>query len=71
VLVPKLDSARNRLRGDIARHSKAKANNFLVTNKLYFFPLLPPNNFVSKLVANHNATPIADFEELSERHSFL
>jgi SWI/SNF-related matrix-associated actin-dependent regulator of chromatin subfamily A member 5 len=64
---PKLDSARNRLRDDIAQKSKAKANNFLVANKDYFLPLLPPNNQVKKLVASHNAKPIVEYEELKEQ----
>ena len=64
---PKLDTARARLRDEIARKSKAKANNFLVANKEYFLPLLPPNNYVSKLVANHKAKPIVDYEELKEQ----
>lgn len=64
---PRLDSARNRLRDDIAHKSKAKANNFLVANRDYFLPLLPPNNQVKKLVANHNAKPIVEYEELKEQ----
>jgi SWI/SNF-related matrix-associated actin-dependent regulator of chromatin subfamily A member 5 len=64
---PKLDTARNRLRGDIAQKSKAKANNFLVANKDYFLPLLPPTNQINKLVANHPAKPIVEYEELKEQ----
>jgi SWI/SNF-related matrix-associated actin-dependent regulator of chromatin subfamily A member 5 len=64
---PKLDTARNRLRGEIAQKSKAKANNFLVAHKDYFLPLLPPNNQISKLVANHAAKPILEYEELKEQ----
>ncbi|KAF1841232.1 ISWI chromatin-remodeling complex ATPase ISW2 [Cucurbitaria berberidis CBS 394.84] len=63
----KLDTARTRLRDDIAHKSKTKANNFLVANKDYFLPLLPPHNHVSKLVAHHNAKPIVEYEELSEQ----
>lgn len=63
----RLDSARNRLRDDIARKSKAKANDFLVAHKDYFLPLLPRNNHVSKLAAGHNATPIVEYEELEEQ----
>lgn len=63
----KLDSARNRLRGDIARKSKAKANDFLVAHKDYFLPLLPRNNQVSKLAASHDAKPIVEYEELIEQ----
>jgi SWI/SNF-related matrix-associated actin-dependent regulator of chromatin subfamily A member 5 len=64
---PKLDTARNRLRGDIAQKSKARANNFLVANKEYFLPLLPANNQIKKLVANHPAKPIVEYEELKEQ----
>jgi SNF2 family DNA or RNA helicase len=63
----KLDTARNRLRDDIAHKSKAKANNFLVANKDYFLPLLPRNNQIAKLVASHNAQPIEEYEELKEQ----
>ncbi|KAL5113409.1 hypothetical protein ACEQ8H_008706 [Pleosporales sp. CAS-2024a] len=64
---PKLDTARNRLRDDIAHKSKAKANNFLVANKHYFLPLLPPNNQVKKLVATHKAEPMVPYRELEEQ----
>ncbi|KAJ4313163.1 hypothetical protein N0V94_007092 [Neodidymelliopsis sp. IMI 364377] len=64
---PILDTARARLRDDIAHKSKAKANNFLVANKDYFLPLLPPNNYVKKLVANHNAQPIVPYKELEDQ----
>jgi SWI/SNF-related matrix-associated actin-dependent regulator of chromatin subfamily A member 5 len=63
----KLDTARNRLRDDIAQKTKAKANNFLVANKDYFLPLLPPNNQITKLVAHHNAKPIVEYKELKEQ----
>ncbi|KAF2271357.1 uncharacterized protein EI97DRAFT_446688 [Westerdykella ornata] len=61
---PKLDTARQRLRDDIAAQTKAKANNFLVAHKDYFLPLLPRNNYVSKLVAKG---PIVEYEELKEQ----
>ena len=64
---PKLDTVRARLRDEIAHKSKAKANNFLVANKDYFLPLLPPSNHVTKLVANHKAKPIIKYKELSEQ----
>lgn len=64
---PKLDTARARLRDDIAHKSKAKANNFLLANKEYFLPLLPPSNFVTKLAANHKAKPIVEYEELRKQ----
>ncbi|KAF1830998.1 ISWI chromatin-remodeling complex ATPase ISW2 [Decorospora gaudefroyi] len=64
---PKLDTARTRLRDDIAKKTKAKANNFLVANKDLFLPLLPKNNQVAKLVADGNAQPMVDYEELTEQ----
>ena len=64
---PKLDTARARLRDDIAKNTKAKANNFLVANKDLFLPLLPKNNMVAKLVADGKAQPIVEYEELTEQ----
>ncbi|CBX93641.1 similar to ISWI chromatin-remodeling complex ATPase ISW2 [Plenodomus lingam JN3] len=63
----KLDTARQRLRDDIANQSKTKANNFLVANKHYFLPLLPPNNQVARLAAKGDAGPIVEYEELTEQ----
>ncbi|KAH8728627.1 SNF2 family N-terminal domain-containing protein [Phaeosphaeriaceae sp. PMI808] len=64
----KLDTARNRLRDDIAHQSKAKANNFLVANKGYFLPLLPRSNYITKLLAHRQSVkPIVDFEELNQQ----
>ncbi|KAF1919564.1 SNF2 family N-terminal domain-containing protein [Ampelomyces quisqualis] len=63
----KLDTARNRLRDDIAQQTRAKSNNFLVANKHYFLPLLPPNNQIAKLVAKHAANPIVEYAELGEQ----
>ncbi|KAL1798541.1 hypothetical protein ACET3X_002578 [Alternaria dauci] len=64
---PNLDTARARLRDEIAKKTKAKANSFLVANKHLFLPLLPKNNHVAKLVAEGNAQPIVEYEELSEQ----
>ncbi|RAR13985.1 iswi chromatin-remodeling complex atpase isw2 [Stemphylium lycopersici] len=64
---PKLDTARTRLRDDIATKTKAKANNFLVANKDLFLPLLPKNNQVAKLVAEGKAQPIVEYQELTEQ----
>ncbi|KAI8942287.1 hypothetical protein NX059_000366 [Plenodomus lindquistii] len=63
----KPDTARQRLRDEIAQQSKTKANNFLVANKDYFLPLLPPSNQVARLVAKGNAGPIVEYEELTEQ----
>jgi hypothetical protein len=67
LLRPKPDTARQRLRDEIAAQSKAKANNFLIANKDYFLPLLPAQNHVSKLVAKNNVAPIVEYEELIEQ----
>jgi len=64
---PKMDTARNRLREDIAKQSKARSNNFLVANKDYFLPLLPTSNQITKLVNSHDAKPIIEYEELVEQ----
>lgn len=63
----KLDTTRARLRDEIAQQSKAKANNFLATNKQFFLPLLPSHNYVSKLVAAKQTNPIVDYVELTEQ----
>ena len=64
---PKLDTTRQRLRDEIAAQSKVKANNFLVANKDYFLPLLPPNNYVSKLVSKGRAEPVTEYTSLTEQ----
>lgn len=64
---PKLDTTRARLRDEIARQSKDKANNFLVANKDRFLPLLPRNNYVSRLLSSHDAKPIVEYEELEDQ----
>lgn len=64
---PKLDTARNRLRDDIANQSKVKANNFFIANKDYFLPLLPRNNYISKLVSRGSAEPVVEYEELKNQ----
>ncbi|KAF2845503.1 ISWI chromatin-remodeling complex ATPase-like protein ISW2 [Plenodomus tracheiphilus IPT5] len=63
----KLDTARQRLRDEIAQRSRTKANNFLVANKDYFLPLLPPSNQVARLAAKGDAGPIVKYEELTEQ----
>ncbi|KAF2690480.1 ISWI chromatin-remodeling complex ATPase ISW2 [Lentithecium fluviatile CBS 122367] len=63
----KLNTARARLRDDIAQKTKAKANNFLVANKDCFLPLLPEHNYVSKLVKNGHPSSIVKYERLQEQ----
>jgi SWI/SNF-related matrix-associated actin-dependent regulator of chromatin subfamily A member 5 len=64
---PRLDTARARLRDEITHQSKFKADNFLVANKDCFLPLLPANNYVSKLVANHSAQPVVEYKQLEQQ----
>jgi len=63
----KLNTARARLRDEIARKTQAKANAFLVANKEYFLPLLPPNNYISKLLANGQLPSTVKYERLSSQ----
>lgn len=65
--IGKLDTARARLRDEIAHQSKVRANNFLVAHKDFFLPLLPPTNHVAKLAAQNNAGPIVEYQELEEQ----
>ncbi|KAH0412294.1 hypothetical protein KCU90_g17899, partial [Aureobasidium melanogenum] len=52
--VVKADTVRNRIREEIATTTKAKRDAFLIHHKDYFLPLLPPNNYVSKLLQADN-----------------
>ncbi|KAJ4296877.1 hypothetical protein N0V90_006925 [Kalmusia sp. IMI 367209] len=63
----KLDTTRARLHDEIARKSKARANNFLVANKDHFLPLLPENNYISKLIANEHPASIIKYERLAKQ----
>ena len=48
-------SDRVAVRQEIASSTAAKRNRFFVEMKDYFLPLLPPNNYVKKLVEKHEA----------------
>ncbi|KAI4753322.1 hypothetical protein E4T52_14552 [Aureobasidium sp. EXF-3400] len=48
--VIKADTVRNRVREEIATTTKAKRDAFLIQHKEYFLPLLPSNNYISKLL---------------------
>ncbi|KAK6007941.1 hypothetical protein QM012_004755 [Aureobasidium pullulans] len=50
----KADTVRNRIREEIATTTKAKRDAFLIHHKDYFLPLLPPNNYISKLLQADN-----------------
>jgi SWI/SNF-related matrix-associated actin-dependent regulator of chromatin subfamily A member 5 len=64
---PKLDTARARLRDEIAQKTKAKANNFLVANKHCFLPLLPEHNHISRLVKNGQSDSTTSYERLQNQ----
>lgn len=42
-------TARGQIRHDIAQHTKPKRNAFFLDKKEFFLPLLPENNYISKL----------------------
>ncbi|KAH7130402.1 SNF2 family N-terminal domain-containing protein [Dendryphion nanum] len=67
----KLDTARQRLRDEIALRTRAKADNFLIANREYFLPLLPANNYISKLLSKviGDAETAVEYEELTEQPS--
>ncbi|KAF2451200.1 hypothetical protein P171DRAFT_375186 [Karstenula rhodostoma CBS 690.94] len=60
----KLDTARARLRDDIARKTQAKANGFIVANKDLFLPLLPPQNYITRLIANDQPASVVQYKRL-------
>jgi SNF2 family DNA or RNA helicase len=63
---PKLDTARNRVREEIAAQTMVKRDTFILSHKNYFLPLLPENNYVSKLAkfAKSDAK-ISEYTELA------
>lgn len=63
----KLDTARLRLRDEIAQHTKVRADNFLVANKDYFLPLLPERNQVARLVAKGQAGTIVPYKAIKKQ----
>lgn len=60
----KPDTARRRLWDDIYRKTQAKANGFLVANQHLFLPLLPRNNYISKLVSDGQKASAVAYERL-------
>jgi SWI/SNF-related matrix-associated actin-dependent regulator of chromatin subfamily A member 5 len=49
-----VETARNKVRADIAKVTKPKRDAYLLANRDYFQPLLPANNYIAKL-ERHNA----------------
>ncbi|KAF2020095.1 hypothetical protein BU24DRAFT_448449 [Aaosphaeria arxii CBS 175.79] len=62
-----LNTARRRLREGIALSTKAKANNFFVAHQQFFLPLLPPDNYISRLISKGKTSPMEEYTELTEQ----
>ncbi|GIZ41258.1 hypothetical protein CKM354_000457000 [Cercospora kikuchii] len=62
-------TARNLVRQDIALHTKPKRDAFLLAHADYFEPLLPQNNYISKLARAQTAESqaIVNYVELHEQ----
>lgn len=58
-------TARSRIRSGIESTTKVKQDNYLVEKKDYFLPLLPPNNYISKLVAAKTKGSITKYKALA------
>lgn len=63
----KLDTARSRLRDDIAQKTKVKCDNFLVANKDYFLPLLPEHNYINRLIKKGQSAPTIQYEVIKQQ----
>ncbi|KAF2204408.1 hypothetical protein GQ43DRAFT_409630 [Delitschia confertaspora ATCC 74209] len=65
----KLNTARTRLREEIAAQTVPKMNAFLLANKDYFLPLLPSSNYITRLLSKQNgdAQPAVEYVDLSEQ----
>lgn len=66
----KTDTVRNRVREEIATTTKSKRDAFLVHHQDYFLPLLPPSNYISKLLkakGDHQIQKHAPFTPLNEQ----
>ncbi|KAF2813072.1 uncharacterized protein BDZ99DRAFT_507176 [Mytilinidion resinicola] len=61
----KLDTARNRVREEIAAQTMVKRDNFILAHKDYFLPLLPETNYVAKLARQASSEPaISEYVEI-------
>ncbi|KAI5257177.1 hypothetical protein E4T42_01197 [Aureobasidium subglaciale] len=66
--IVKADTVRNRVREEIATTTKSKRDAFLVHHKDYFLPLLPPNNYITKLLqAKHKHQDYVPFTPLNKQ----
>lgn len=66
--IVKTDTVRNRIREEIATTTKAKRDAFLIHHKDFFLPLLPPNNYISKLLqADNNRQAYVPYAQLSKQ----
>jgi hypothetical protein len=57
-------SKRVAIRQEIASKTAAYRNRFLIDKKDFWLPLLPPHNYVRKLVENHEQLPPAEIAKL-------
>ena len=48
------ETERNKIRYEIAEHTKPKRDRFLLAKRELFLPLLPRNNYIAKLLKQHN-----------------
>lgn len=63
----RLDTARARLRDEIARKTQTKANAFIVHHKDLFLPLLPESNYITKLIASGQPASVEVYKRLPEQ----
>ena len=55
---PVVETARNKVRNEIAAVTKPKRDAFLLAHKDYFLPLLPPNNYIRKLEKQNDSNAV-------------
>ncbi|OCK76907.1 hypothetical protein K432DRAFT_407770 [Lepidopterella palustris CBS 459.81] len=60
----KIETARSRVRDEIAARTIVKRDRFLLANQDYFLPLLPENNYISKLYDRGVDSSIVEYTEL-------
>ncbi|CAI6342104.1 unnamed protein product [Periconia digitata] len=63
----KLDTARARLRDDIAQKTKVKADDFLTLNKDFFLPLLPQHNYITRLIAKGQTGSVVPYKSIERQ----
>ena len=68
------ETERNKIRNEIAEHTKPKRDRFLLAHQEYFLPLLPQNNYIAKLSKLHGINGQAEigithYEQLDDKPS--